>query len=123
MRNRIDRTFSTARRIALAIGLGIAFAGAADAVETALDGAGAEYEVQHFTAALAAYESAAQAGDAQAQEIAGLMHLYGEALYGTQIAANRTKAVYWLAQAAGQGRETARYLVDRMAAREAATGR
>lgn len=123
MLNRIDRMFSTARRVALGLALGLSVAGAAGAAETLLDDASAEYEVQHFAAALAAYEKAAEAGDAQAQEIAGLMHLYGERLYGNQIGANPMKAMHWLRQAAAQGRESARFLVARMTAREVAAHR
>jgi TPR repeat protein len=75
--------------------------------------ADAEYEVQHFASALAAYERAAQAGDVRAQEIAGLMCLYGGALYGDAVPRDLDRARRWFAMAAGNGSEVARNLLAR----------
>jgi TPR repeat protein len=75
--------------------------------------ADAEYEIQHFASALAAYERAAQAGDVRAQEIAGLMCLYGGALYGDAVPRDLDRARRWFAMAAGNGSEVARNLLAR----------
>lgn len=73
--------------------------------------ADAEYEVQHYAAALAAYEQAAHQGDHRAQEVAGLMCLYGDALYGPQVSRDLPRARYWLQQAAAGGSEVAQSLL------------
>ena len=73
----------------------------------------AEYEVQHYAAALAAFERAGEAGDLRAQEIAGLMHLYGSGLYGAQVPRDEKRAEAWLVRAALQGSEAARAILAR----------
>jgi TPR repeat protein len=72
-----------------------------------------EYEVQHYAAALVAFEQAGDAGDLRAQEVAALMHLYGSALYGTAVPRDEKRAYAWLARAAAQGSEMARGVLAR----------
>jgi TPR repeat protein len=70
-----------------------------------------EYEVQHYAAALAAFERAGESGDLRAQELAALMHLYGNAIYGAQVPRDEKRAEVWLLRAAVQGSEVARTLL------------
>jgi len=77
----------------------------------------AAYEVQHYAAALAAFERAGSAGDLRAQEMAGLMHLYGSTLYGAQVPRDAKRAEDWLARAALQGSEVARCVLGQRWAR------
>ena len=51
--------------------------------------------------------AAAMRDHAEAQEVIGLMRLYGPELYGQEIARDRDEATFWLGEAARQGREAA----------------
>jgi TPR repeat protein len=75
------------------------------------------YEAQRFAQALDRFEAAGEAGDLRAQEMAAMMWLYGELLYGGELASNPTRALYWLRKAAANGSETSRLLGARVQAR------
>ena len=63
--------------------------------------------------ALAWFEVAAESGDARAQQIAGLMNLYGERLYpGVARDVGRAKA--WLYRAEAQGSLEAKHMLARL---------
>lgn len=63
--------------------------------------------------ALAWFEVAAESGDARAQQIAGLMNLYGERLYpGVTRDVGRAKA--WLYRAEAQGSVEAKHMLERL---------
>jgi len=83
-------------------------------VEAALDAA----SEHRYSDALAHYRIAAQFGNVDAQRNAGLMVLYGESLYGTEIHANRTEALQWLGLAAKNGCEVSTYVLAKLAARK-----
>jgi TPR repeat protein len=58
---------------------------------------------------------AAEAGSRQAQEMLGLMYLYGSRLYGDGVAKNMNEALRWLELAAKQDSMLARQLLRRSA--------
>lgn len=63
--------------------------------------------------ALACFEVAGESGDRRAQQIAGLMHLYGDRMYpGTERSVGRGNA--WFYRAEAQGSVEARYLLARL---------
>ena len=47
---------------------------------------------------------------AQAQEIVGMMYLLGPEVYGPGVRRDAREAAFWLSEAGGRGRETARYV-------------
>jgi TPR repeat protein len=100
--------------LALAAALG---AGAQERETGALEQGVAAYEAQRFVQALDRFEAAAEAGDLRAQEMAAMMWLYGELLYGGELASNPARALYWLRKAAANGSETSRLLATRVQAR------
>jgi TPR repeat protein len=75
------------------------------------DEALALYERGHYRAALVALEDAARTGHVRAQEMAGMMHLAGPGLYGSQVARDPEAAHAWLTRAAQGGSLAARRLV------------
>jgi TPR repeat protein len=63
--------------------------------------------------ALGWFEVAAESGDRRAQQVAGLMHLYGDRLYpGIERDTGRAKA--WFYRAEAQGSVEAKYLLARL---------
>lgn len=66
-----------------------------------------------WSEAIAWFEAAAEAGDRRAQQVAGLMHLYGDRLYpGIERDTERAKA--WLQRAMAQGSEEAAFMLSRI---------
>jgi TPR repeat protein len=59
------------------------------------------------------YRRAAQAGNRSAQEMLGLMYLYGSQLYGEGVVRNLREATRWLELAAAQDSVLARQLLRR----------
>ena len=109
--------------IAAALGTGACFAPLAHAqaqaiaddtfVETVGDSiarADAAYAQGKFAEAYQYYYWAAIRDHARAQEIVGLMRLYGPELFGPEIARDRVEAAFWLREAARRGREVAAFL-------------
>jgi TPR repeat protein len=98
----------TYRPISIAV-IVLAFAGLTPALsahaageaefEAGLDAA-AQYRYAH---AFELFRQAAEKGNVQAQRTAGLMALYGERLYGTEVPRNQAEAQKWLASAASGG--------------------
>lgn len=79
--------------------------------------------MQHATAALhdhryelalAHFQKAAELGNVQAQRIAGMMLLFGEALYGSQVTGNRLEAIRLLEQASRQGCDVSSYMLTQL---------
>lgn len=66
-----------------------------------------------WSEALAWFEAAAEAGDRRAQQVAGLMHLYGDRLY-PGIARDTERAKAWLQRAKAQGSEEAAFMLARI---------
>jgi TPR repeat protein len=92
-----------------AAALAPAIAHASDALERAEEAC----ENYQWREALAWFEVVAESGDARAQQIAGLMNLYGERLYpGVARDVGRAKA--WLYRAEAQGSEEAKYILSRL---------
>lgn len=57
---------------------------------------------------------AAEQGDRDAQRSLGLMLLYGEALYGPQVRADRAQARRWLQTASERGCEVSSFILKHM---------
>lgn len=79
------------------------------------------YEQSRYTAALADFRLAADAGDARAQEVLGFMYFHGARLYGSAVPESRSEAARWFGMAAGAGRPVAQYMVCVLADRPAGT--
>lgn len=112
---------TTGARARAALGLLVVcanFAIGTASAETATEAAQEAYAKQHFAIALAEYRRAAEAGERSAQEIVGLMYLYGPRLYGTAVDRDVAAAKLWLCRAAAQQSEVARYVVARLDERE-----
>lgn len=67
-----------------------------------------------YSKALEHFRSAAELGNIDAQRSAGLMLLYGGALYGQEIRANRGEALRWLGLAAKGGCKVSTYVLARL---------
>ncbi len=92
-----------------------AFAGPAHAddtyvapVEEALELAQKQYVKGRYGEAFGNFFWAAIREDARAEEIVGLMYLVGQKVYGPTVRADRVAAQFWLAEAARNGRQSAR---------------
>jgi TPR repeat protein len=72
------------------------------------------YESGRFAEALALFEERGLEGDVQAQELVGMMHLVGPALYGEEIAADPACAARWLRAAALNGSATSQFVLAHM---------
>jgi TPR repeat protein len=109
--------------VAAVLGAGATFAPPAHAqstaatddtfVETVRDSiarADAAYALGKFREAYEYYYWAAIRDHARAQEIIGLMRLYGPELFGAEVARDRVEAAFWLREAARRGREVAAFL-------------
>jgi TPR repeat protein len=66
-----------------------------------------------WSEALAWFEVAAEAGDRRAQQVAGMMLLYGDRLY-PGIARDTERAKAWLQRAKAQGDEEAAFMLARI---------
>ena len=77
----------------------------------AVDAAFKAYDDAHYAEALKRFETAAQGGDARAQEVLGFMYLNGKALHGDAIPWDRQRAIYWFQKAALQQREVAQHML------------
>jgi len=73
------------------------------------------YAIQHYAKALHGYEAMARSGDAAAAERAGQMLYFGHALYGKLLPQDLLRAKGWLKQAASADRQSAGYLLVRLA--------
>lgn len=105
------------RGIASALLAGLALAAQSAQANDSRALAESEYEVQHFAAALDAFERGGHSGDLRSQEMAALMHLYGNVLYGAQVPRDERRAEEWLMRAALQGSEVARFVLAKRWAR------
>jgi TPR repeat protein len=72
------------------------------------------YESGRFAEALALFEERGLEGDIQAQELVGMMHLVGPALYGQEIAADPACAARWFRAAALNGSTTSQFVLAHM---------
>ena len=79
-------------------------------VEEDWDAGQEAYRAGDFARAWPHLFAAAIRDHAQAQEMLGMMRLYGQDLYGSSVAADRDEAVFWLGEAARQGREPALHM-------------
>ena len=70
-----------------------------------------------YAEAFAHYRIAARLGNVDAQRSAGLMALYGEVLYGSEIHADRAEALQWLGLAEKAGCGICAYVLAKLAVR------
>lgn len=89
-----------------------------DGLERALDA----YEDSHYAESVRLLRPAAEGGDLRAQEMLGYMHLYGPALYGSEVPRNLDQARYWLQRAAAAGSTVATHGLSWMKKKNAAPG-
>lgn len=68
-------------------------------------------ESYRYSEALKHFRDAAEQGDVNACRNLGLMLLYGEALYGKEVASNPEQAKYWLHAAARDGSEVSSFML------------
>jgi TPR repeat protein len=73
-----------------------------------------EYEIGHYREAMSWLAIAGENGDVRAQQMLGLMHVYGEALYGPAVPRDPGLARAWLYRAEAQGSGVARYALARL---------
>ena len=95
------------RLIAAAILAVAATATAADEFESA-------YDAGRYAEALALLETRGLEGDIEAQGMAGMMHLMGSRLYGTEVATDAERAARWLRTAALNGSVQAQYILAQL---------
>jgi TPR repeat protein len=78
-------------------------------------GSGVEAAAEHrYAEALASFRQAAELGDRNAMRTLGLMLLYGESLYGPEVARQPVEARRWLQLAAARGCEVSAFMVQRL---------
>jgi len=91
---------------AVLVATGAATASAADA-ELA-------YESGHFAEALALFEERGLEGDVPAQELVGMMYLFGPVLFGNDVAADPARAANWFRAAALNGSAKGQFVLAQM---------
>jgi TPR repeat protein len=95
----------------------LAFSGITNAAtpdEEAMSLAGDAVENFRYDLALAHYRKAAELGNVHARRTAGMMLLYGEAIYPPQGPANSEEGIRLLQQAASQGCRISQFVLARL---------
>ena len=67
-----------------------------------------------YAAGLVPLQMAAEVGDRDARRTLGLMLIYGQSLYNTEISTNREQGLRWLRMAAAEGCETSQYMLAKL---------
>lgn len=70
-----------------------------------------------YPAGLVPLQTAAEMGDRDARRTLGLMLLYGQSLYNTDVSTNREQGLRWLRMAAGDGCETSQHMLAKLKSR------
>ncbi len=96
----------------LALASGQAFAHGDEAVARAQEA----IQDYRYDQALAHYREAAQLGNRFAQRTLAMMLLKGEALYGKEVAADRTEAIKWFTAAAEKGCGVSKFMLTKLKA-------
>ena len=104
--------FLTSSLLALCAAAGPALAEPADA--PIVQQAGQALDEHDYGQALALLRQAADQGNASAARSAGLMLLYGQRLYGAQVASDRALAQHYLGRAAALGCEVSRITLQQL---------
>jgi|APFre7841882724_1041349.scaffolds.fasta_scaffold00271_9 TPR repeat protein len=73
-----------------------------------------EYEIGHYREAISWLSIAGENNDVRAQQMLGLMYVYGESLYGAAVPRDVGLARSWLYRAEAQGSGVARYALARL---------
>lgn len=73
-----------------------------------------EYEIGHYREAISWLSIAGENNDVRAQQMLGMMYVYGESLYGAAVPRNLGLARAWLYRAEAQGSGVARYALARL---------
>ncbi len=107
----MKRTFAA---LAAAVLLTPLAAPAQQDARNAFDEAVAQYEIGHYREAVSWLSIAGENGDVRAQQMLGLMHLYGDALYGAEVPRDLGLARAWLYRAEAQGSGVARYALTKL---------
>lgn len=99
-------SLQTSLMAAVLVATGAAAASAADA-ELA-------YESGHFAEALALFEERGLEGDVPAQELVGMMYLFGPVFFGNDVAADPARAANWFQAAALNGSAKGQFVLAQM---------
>lgn len=73
-----------------------------------------EYDAGHYRDAVSWLAIAAENNDVRAQQMLGMMHVYGPALYGAAVPRDLGLAKAWLYRAEAQGSDLARFAIARL---------
>lgn len=72
------------------------------------------YESGRYAEALALFEERGLEGDVRAQEVVGMMYLFGPALFGNDVTADPARAANWLRAAALNGSASGQFVLAQM---------
>ena len=72
------------------------------------------YDAGRYAEALALYEERGLEGDIEAQGMAGMMHLMGSSVYGSQVTSDPERAARWLRAAALNGSIQAQFILAQL---------
>lgn len=110
------RTFTSMRHHALLAGVGLfLLVGTASShTEEHMSAAQDPFAEHRYAAGLVPLRQAAETGDRDARRTLGLMLLYGQALYGTEVPTKREEGLRWLRLAAAAGCETSRHVLAKL---------
>jgi TPR repeat protein len=70
------------------------------------------YECSHYAESVQLLRLAAEDGNLRAQEMLGLMYLYGPTIYGAQVPRDLDQALHWLQRAASAGSAAAAHVLE-----------
>ncbi|HTN49184.1 MAG TPA: hypothetical protein VMK32_07120 [Burkholderiaceae bacterium] len=74
----------------------------------------AAYDAGHYAEALSLLETRGLEGDIEAQGMAGMMHLMGSSLYGSEVTTDPERAARWLRASAMNGSIQAQFILAQL---------
>ena len=111
----MQTTCKHARFLFVSASLFIAFTTSSHAEDKLMLASAMEMFAEHrYADGLAPLQKAAEMGDRDARRTLGLMLLYGQSLYNTEVPTNREQGLRWLRMAAGDGCETSKYMLTKL---------
>lgn len=108
-------TCKHARFLFLSTSLFIALTTSSHAEDKLMLASAREMFAEHrYAAGLVPLQKAAEMGDPDARRTLGLMLLYGQSLYTTEVPTNREQGLRWLRMAAVDGCEISRHMLAKL---------
>ena len=92
----------------------VAFSLSTAAAHAIHEDAESAYDAGRYAEAVALYEERGLEGDVEAQGMAGMMHLMGSSVYGSQVTSDPERAARWLRAAALNGSIQAQFLLAQL---------